>query len=164
MVRIGDALCILTLLDWRIMNENIFTKPERPFLLLAEDNEHSISCHWLESEEELQEAALELKDGGRRIIDAIEIGNCRNVEIKPKYLVDDFIEEINSAYDKANELKFDSIVLTIDTDTDETYHINDTSDGFQCDEFDYYFEDLDSIAEALFVEKVIGKPIEIRIE
>ena len=41
---------------------------------------------------------------------------------------------------------------------------NDTEDGFQCDEFDYYFEDLDSIAEALFNEKIIGKPVEIRIE
>lgn len=75
-----------------------------------------------------------------------------------------FIEEINSAYDKAKELKFDSIVLTIDTDKEETYHICDTPDGFQCDEFDYYFDDLDSIAEALFDEKMIGKLMEIRIE
>ena len=146
------------------MNENIFNKQEKPFLLLAEDSEHSISYHWLESEEELQEVALELKDGGCRIIEAIEIGSCRNVEIKPDYLVDDFIEEINSAYDKANELKFDSVILSIDTDAEETYHINDTPDGFQCDEFDYYFDDLDSIAEALFVERMVGKPVEIRIE
>lgn len=141
-----------------------FLKPERPFLLLAEDDEHSLSYHWLESEEELQEVALELKDGGCRIIDAIEIGSLRDVKIKPEYQVGDFIEEVNSAYDKANELKFDSIILTIDTDIEETYHINDTPDGFQCDEFDYYFDDLDSIAEALFVEKIIGKPVEIRIE
>ena len=139
------------------MNENIFNKPEKPFLLLAEDSEHFISYHWLELEEELQ-------DGGCRIIEAIEIGSCRNVEIKPDYLVDDFIEEINSAYDKANELKFDSVILSIDTDAEETYHINDTPDGFQCDEFDYYFDDLDSIAEALFVERMVGKPVEIRIE
>lgn len=141
-----------------------FLKPERPFLLLAEDNEHSISYHWLESEEELQDVALELKDGGCRIIDAIEIGSCRDVKIKPNYIADDFIEEINSAYDKAKELKFDSIVLTIDTDAEETFQISDTPDGFQCDEFNYYFDDLDSIAESLFVEKMIGKPIEIRIE
>lgn len=141
-----------------------FLKPERPFLLLAEDDEHSISYHWLESEEELQEVALELKVGGCKIIDAIEIGSLRDVKIKPEYQVDDFIEEINSAYDKAKELKFDSIVLTIDTDTDETYHISDTPGGFQCDEFDCYFDDLDSIAETLFVERMIGKPVEIRIE
>lgn len=67
-----------------------FLKPERPFLLLAEDNEHSISYHWMESEEELQEVVLELKDGGCRILDAIEIGSLRDVEIKPEYQVDDF--------------------------------------------------------------------------
>ena len=88
----------------------------------------------------------------------------RNVEIPPEYTVDDFIEEINSAYDDAKERGFNSIVLVIETDMEETYHINDTEDGFQCDEFDYYFEDLDSISETLFNEKIIGKPMEIRIE
>ena len=82
----------------------------------------------------------------------------RNVEIPPEYTVDDFIEEINSVYDDAKERGFNSIVLVIETDMD------DTEDGFQCDEFDYYFEDLDSIAETLFNEKIIGKPMEIRIE
>ena len=37
------------------------------------------------------------------------------------------------------ERGFDSIVLAIETDTEQTYSINDTEDGFQCDEFDYYF-------------------------
>lgn len=44
----------------------------------------------LESEEGLQEVASELKAGGCRIIDAIEIGSCRDVQIKPEYTVDDF--------------------------------------------------------------------------
>ena len=66
--------------------------------------------------------------------------------------------------DDAKEKGFDSIVLVVETDTEQTYYINDTEDGFQCDEFDYYFEDLDSIAETLFNEKIIGKPVEIRIE
>lgn len=79
-------------------------------------------------------------------------------------MVDDFMEEINSAYDEAKERGFDSIVLVIETDMEETHHINDTEDGFQCDEFDCYFEDLDSIAETLFNEKIIAKPVEIRIE
>lgn len=106
-------------------------------------------------------------DGGEPFLkpeDHFIIGSLRDVEIKSEYQVDDFIEEINSAYDKAKELKFDSIALTIDTDMDKTYHINDTPDGFQCDEFDYYFDDLDSIAETLFVERMIGNPVEIRIE
>lgn len=42
--------------------------------------------------------------------------------------------------------------------------LHNPEDGFQCDEFDYYFEDLDSIAETLFNEKIIGKPVEIRTE
>lgn len=71
--------------------EDYERKPEKPFLLLAEDSEHSISYHWLESEEELQEVVLELKDGGCRILDAIDIGSCRDVKINPEYLVDDFI-------------------------------------------------------------------------
>lgn len=144
--------------------DKIFTRPDRPFLLLTEDDEHVVSCYWLESEEELQEVASERREYGEKIIDAIEISSCRDVKILPAYTVDDFIEEVNSAYDDAKERGFDSIVLVIETDMEEIYHINDTEDGFQCDEFNYYFEDLDSIAETLFNEKIIGKPIEIRIE
>lgn len=144
--------------------DKIFTRPDRPFLLLTEDDDHAVSYYWLESEEELQEVVSERKEYGEKIIDAIEISFCRDVEIPPEYMVDDFIEEINSAYDDANARGFDSIVLTMETDTEQTYYINDTEDGFQCDEFDYYFEDLDSIAETLFNEKIIGKPIEIRID
>lgn len=144
--------------------ENIFTKPERPFLLLSQDDEGNVSYSWLETEEELQEVVAELKGYGNRIIDAIEIGSCRTIEVAPDYLVDDFIEEINSAYETAKEQGFDSITLAIDTDADMTYYINETENGFQCDEFDYYWDDLDSASTALFDEKMIGKPTEIRIE
>lgn len=144
--------------------ENIFTRPERPFLLLSQDNEGNISYSWLETEEELQEVVFELKEYGDKIIDAIEIGSCRTVDVSPDYLVDDFIEEINSAYETAKEQGFDSITLAIDTDMDMTYYINETENGFQCDEFDYYWDDLDSVSAALFDEKMIGKPSEIRIE
>lgn len=144
--------------------ENIFTKLERPFLLLSEDNEGNISYSWLETEDELQEIASELRGHGDRIIDAIEIENCRTIEITPDYLVDNFIEEINSAYETAKEHGFDSITLAIDTDADMTYYISETENGFQCDEFDYYWDDLDSVSVALFDERLIGKPTEIRIE
>lgn len=87
-----------------------------------------------------------------------------DIEIPPEYTVEDFIEEVNNAYDDAKGRGFDSIVLAIETDTEQTYYINDTEDGFQCDEFDYYFEDLDFIAETLFNEKIVGKHVEIRIE
>lgn len=144
--------------------DKIFTRLDRPFLLLTENDEHVVSYYWLESEEELQEVVSERREYGEKIIDAIEISSYRDIKIPPEYTVDDFIEEVNSAYDDAKEREFDSIVLTIETDTEQTYYINDTEDGFQCDEFDYYFEDLDSIAETLYNEKIIGKPVKIRIE
>lgn len=63
--------------------ENIFTRPERPFLLLSQDSEGNVSYSWLETEEELQEVASELKGYGDKIIDAIEIGSCRTVDVAP---------------------------------------------------------------------------------
>lgn len=141
-----------------------FMQPESPFLLLTEDAEGVVSYCWWDDEDNMKKDAVERRGAGERIIYAIEISSCRDVEIPPEYTVDDFIEEINSAYDDAKERGFDSIVLAIETDTEQTYYINNTEDGFQCDEFDYYFEDLDSIAETLFNEKIIGKPVEIRIE
>lgn len=141
-----------------------FKKPECPFLLLTEDIDGVVSYWWWNNEEKMKEDAVERRDNGEQITCAIEISSCRDVEIPPEYTVDDFIEEVNSAYDDAKERGFDSIVLVIETDTEQTYYINDTEDGFQCDEFDYYFDDLDSIAETLYNEKIIGKPVEIRIE
>lgn len=61
--------------------KNIFTRPERPFLLLSQDNEGNVSYSWLETEEELQEVASELKGYGDKIIDAIEIGSSRDINI-----------------------------------------------------------------------------------
>jgi hypothetical protein len=146
------------------MSEKYFTKPERPFLLLTEDVDGNISYHWLETETELMEVINECQEYGNKIIDALEIGSSRDIEIPPIYLVDDFIKEINDAYETAKGKGFDSIVLVIDTNMDKTYYINDTENGFQCDEFDFYFDDLDSMAAALFEEEMIGKPVEIRIE
>lgn len=77
--------------------------------------------------------------------------------------VDDFIEQINSAYETAQEQAFDSIVLAIDTDLDNTYYINDTPEGFQCDLWDYYFDDLEDIAEQ-FYNEMHGNVIDIRVE
>lgn len=60
--------------------ENIFTKPERPFLLIYVDTEDSVSYAWLETEDELKEVVEEVKSYGCKIVDAIEIGSCRNIE------------------------------------------------------------------------------------
>ena len=98
------------------------------------------------------------------IIDAIEINSCRELPRPTKYTDGDFLKEVLSAYDTAVEQGLDSIVIAIDTDSDITYYINDTEEGFQCDVFDYYFDDLDSLALELYSEKIMCKPTEIRIE
>ena len=44
-----------------------------------------------------------------------------------------------------------------------TYYINDTSDGFQCDLWAYYFDDLEDIASQLY-DEMHGNVTDIRIE
>lgn len=80
-----------------------------------------------------------------------------------KMNLDDFIEEIESMYQDATERGFDSIVIAIDTDLDNTYYINDTEDEFQCDLFDYVFDDLYDISSQLY-DEIQGNVIDIRIE
>lgn len=145
-------------------SKRAFLQPKNPFLLLTEDMNGTVSCSWWNNEKEFLENAIKRKEDGERILYSIEIASYRNIDIPSEYTVDDFIISVNSAYDDAKSLNFDSIVLAIETDAEQTYYINDTEDGFHCDVFDYYFDDLDSIAETLFNEKIIGKPVEIRIE
>ena len=61
------------------MNE--FTRSEKPFLLLAEDKLQNISYYWFDDEDELQMIATKIIDGGGKIIDAIEIQGCREIDI-----------------------------------------------------------------------------------
>lgn len=58
-----------------------FVQPEKPFMLVFEDKEEALSISWSETEEELLAVAEEIKGYGCRIIDAIEIASCRDVEI-----------------------------------------------------------------------------------
>lgn len=44
------------------------------------------------------------------------------------------------------------------------YRVGVLVSGIIYDEFDCYWDDLDSASAALFDEKMIGKPTEIRIE
>ena len=59
-----------------------FTRSEKPFLLLAEDKEQNISYYWFDDEDELQMIVAKIIDNGGKIIDAIEIQSCREVEIR----------------------------------------------------------------------------------
>lgn len=76
---------------------------------------------------------------------------------------DDFIATLQDNYEEALERGFDSIVLTIDTDIGKSYYIYDTPDGFQCDLWNYYFDDLEEIASQLY-DEIHGNVTDIRIE
>lgn len=109
---------------------------------------------WVKTEEDLKKFADEYAD--RNISVGYDL-------IAEQMDLDDFIEEIESAYQDATERGFDSIVIVIDTDLDNTYYINDTKEGFQCDLFDYVFDDLYSIANELY-DEIHGNVTEIRVE
>ncbi len=76
---------------------------------------------------------------------------------------DDFIQRVESDYKYAKDMGFDSIVIAIDTDLDNTYYINNTEEGFQCDLFNYVFDDLYDISSQLYNE-LDGNVVDIRIE
>ena len=109
---------------------------------------------WVKTEEDLEKFADEYADNN------ISVGYDL---IDDQMDLDDFIEQVESAYQDATERGFDSIVIAIDTDLDNTYYINDTEEGFQCDVFDYVFDDLYSIASQLY-DELHGNVTEIRIE
>ena len=57
-----------------------FVRPERPFMLMYESEKDGLSIAWLETEEDLFATIEEVKSYGNTIIDAIEIGSCRDIE------------------------------------------------------------------------------------
>lgn len=61
--------------------KDLFLKPEKPFLLIYESKWDGISVAWMETEGDLLEVIEEVKGYGCEIIDAIEIGSCRDVNI-----------------------------------------------------------------------------------
>jgi len=109
---------------------------------------------WVKTKEDLEKFA------DKYINDNLNIGYEL---IDEQMELDDFIEEIESSYQDAKDRKLDSIVIVVDTDLGNSYYINDTDEGFQCDLFDYVFEDLYSIASQLY-DELRGNVVEIRIE
>lgn len=61
--------------------EKPFVQPEKPFLLIYESREDGVSVAWFPDEEDLRECVEEVKGYGCEVIDAIEIGSCRDIEI-----------------------------------------------------------------------------------
>lgn len=84
-------------------------------------------------------------------------------EAEKKYRKEDFIERVISDFKDAKDRGFNDIVIAIDDDLDNTYYINDTEEGFQCDLFDYVFDDLYEISSCLY-NNIHGNVVDIRIE
>ena len=62
--------------------DNLFLKPEKPFLLVYENEQEMIFNAWLETEEEMFDVIKEFQGYGCKIIDAIEIGSYREIKTK----------------------------------------------------------------------------------
>ena len=62
--------------------DNLFLRPEKPYLLIYTDkgNDDSVSVAWMETEEGLLDVIKEVKSYGCIIQDAIEIGSCREIK------------------------------------------------------------------------------------
>ncbi len=58
-----------------------FLQPEKPFMLVYESEKDGLSIAWLETEEDMMETIEEVKSYGSTIVDAIEIGSCREIDI-----------------------------------------------------------------------------------
>lgn len=57
-----------------------FLKPEKPFLLIMEDKEEQKIIYWYETEEELIHDKCNLeREHNLHLVDAIEIGDCRDI-------------------------------------------------------------------------------------
>lgn len=60
----------------------LFLKPEKPFMLVYESEKDGMSIAWLETEEDMMETIEEVKSYGSTIVDAIEIGSCREFNVE----------------------------------------------------------------------------------
>ena len=88
--------------EFKVLDDGkLFMQPESPFFLLTEDADGNVSYCWWDNEDNMKEDAVERRGAGERIICAIEISSCRDVEIPPEYTVEDFIEKVNEVYDEA---------------------------------------------------------------
>lgn len=58
-----------------------FVQLEKPFLLIFESRDGGASVAWFHTEENLVECVDEVKRYGCSIVAAIEIGNCRYINI-----------------------------------------------------------------------------------
>lgn len=59
-----------------------FVQPDCPFLLIYENDEQDIRVVWFETEEDLMDCIYNITKCDCKIVNAIEIGSCREIDIK----------------------------------------------------------------------------------
>ena len=59
-----------------------FVQPERPFLLIYKNYDLDLRVIWFETEENLIDQIIKIKANGCKIVCAIEIGSCRDIDIE----------------------------------------------------------------------------------
>ena len=109
---------------------------------------------WVKTKEDLEKFA------DKYISDNLDIGYEL---IDEQMELDDFIEEIESSYQDAKDKNFDSIVIVIDTDLGNSYYINNTDEGFQCDEGKIDFDLLKENREFSLIIVYVGSAKTLRV-
>lgn len=59
-----------------------FVQPEKPFLLIYENYDLDLRVIWFETEENLIDQIIQIKANDCKIVCAIEIGSCRDIDIE----------------------------------------------------------------------------------
>lgn len=147
----------------RVNNDTWICNQLEDLLIKYEKFLRSDTGRHLDNFEHLSDFAL----GENNAIDRV-VRNLKELLYNPNYednLIgrDDFISALQDNYGEAIAQGSDSVVLIIDTDVGNTYYIYDTPGGFQCNLWDYYFDDLGDLAGRLYMV-MRGKVIDIRIE
>lgn len=115
--------------------------------------------------------SINILDASKEIFDIIQRINILSNDMKEikilcevveyNYKKEDFIQKIKSDFNDVKNKGFNSI--TIDTDLGNTYYIKNTEKGFQCDLFDYVFEDLSIISGRVY-DEIQGNIVDVRID
>ena len=59
-----------------------FVRPEKPFLLIYKNYDLDLRVIWFETEENLIDQIIKIKANDCKIVCAIEIGSCRDIDIE----------------------------------------------------------------------------------
>lgn len=63
------------------MDENVFVRPEKPYLIHYEDLDGNAGWSWIDTEDTMLKVVSELKQNGMSIKDIVEVGSLREIQI-----------------------------------------------------------------------------------